>query len=395
MDKKVGADKWIYIIVTILMGIGLIFSYSLPIYLETIKGWGEFHFFYKFLAFSAMGIMIIYFLSQCNPNICIKRIGFGLLFIGGILIFLMPTPILAPYCPKIKGAIRWIKIFGFTISPIEFFKIGMIYFFAWGLSRKLSQDDFHNYKEEIKAILPYLVILGIMAFYIVIYQSDLGETLLIFMIFIIMLFFTKVSSKTFGILLLIGGIIFIFGLMQGGYRVKRFESSLNNIYLLLPQSIQNLFDVSISTNDISYQIRQSLNAIYNGGLIGQGIGNGQLKLGYLSDVHTDFVLAGITEEIGFFGVMIVMLLILALIWRIFKIANRVETKSYTDNVNKLFVMGVGILIGLETILNSMGIIGFFPLKGLPIPFISYGGSAIISFSIAIGMVLMISKKAKL
>ena len=115
----------------------------------------------------------------------------------------------------------------------------------------------------------------------------------------------------------------------------------------------------------------------------------------MSDVHTDFVLAGISEEIGFLGVLLVMMLILALIWRIFKIANRIQVSSNQDKINQFFAIGVGLLIGLETILNAMGIIGFFPLKGLPIPFVSYGGSAIISCSIAVGMVLSLSKKAKL
>jgi cell division protein FtsW len=89
---------------------------------------------------------------------------------------------------------------------------------------------------------------------------------------------------------------------------------------------------------------------------------------------------------------LVIILILALIWRLFRIANRLPIKSHIDYVHKLFVIGVAVLISLETILNSMGIIGLLPLKGLPLPFVSYGGSAIVAFSIAIGMVLMISKK---
>jgi len=195
---------------------------------------------------------------------------------------------------------------------------------------------------------------------------------------------------------MLGGItIFIIGISQKTYRLERLKSSFYNIYLLLPKSIQNMFDIQISSIDISYQIRQSINAIHNGGLKGVGIGNGELKMGFLSDVHTDFVLSGIAEEIGFLGVLAIMILLSVLIWRILKIANRIDIKTHNDYVFKLFTVGVAILIGLETILNIMGIIGLFPLKGLPIPFVSYGGSSIIAFSIAIGMVLMISKKAKL
>ena len=388
------ADKWIYIIVTMLMGIGLVFSYSLPIYLETIHNWGEFYFFKKFLIYSVIGIVIMFVLSQLNPDKVLGKLGFGLLFISMILIVLMPN-ILSPYCPVIKGARRWIRIAFFTISPTEFLKIGMIYFFAWGFSRKLSNHNFKNLKEEIKALIPYIIVIGFTSFYIIIYQSDLGQTMLIFILFIVMLLFTGVGYEVFAILIVSAIGVFIIGLMNGGYRIERIKSSLYNIYLLMPDFIQNFFGIEVSTQNISYQIRQSINAIYNGGLFGKGIGDGEFKMGFLSDVHTDFVLAGIAEEIGFFGVLLVMMLITALIWRIFKIANRIEPKSCIDVIHKLFAIGVGLLIGFETILNAMGIIGLFPLKGLPVPFVSYGGSALISFSIAVGMVLMLSKKAKL
>jgi len=389
------ADKWIFIIVSILMGIGLVFSYSLPIYIEVKYGWGEFHFFIRYLVFSLAGLTIMYLLSQCNPDRCISIIGWGLLLLGSIAIILMPTPILEPFCPVIKGAKRWIKIFNISIAPIEFFKIGIIYFFAWSFSRKLIPQSFKTTKEELLAILPYIWVLGIMAFYVVIYQSDLGETLLIILIFLVMLGFTRVKPKTFLILMIAGFVVFIIGIMQKEYRLERLKTALYQLYLMLPNSIQDMFDVQISTTDISYQIRQSINAIHNGGITGVGIGNGEIKMGFLSDVHTDFVLSGIAEEIGFLGVFIVMILLVSLIWRILKIANRIDPKTYNDYVFKLFSVGIAILIGFETILNIMGIIGLFPLKGLPIPFVSYGGSSTIAFSIAIGMVLMISKKAKI
>ncbi len=389
------ADKWMFIIVVMLMGLGLVFSYSLPIYIETKYGWSEFHFFIRFFVFSLMGLGIIFGLAQCNPDKCISKIGWSLLIVGGILLFLMATPLLAPYCPTIKGAKRWIGIGLVRISPLEFFKIGMIYFFAWSFSRKLLPQKFPTLKEEIKVLLPYLAVLFLVAGFVIIYQSDLGETLLIFMIFYFMLTFTQLSAKVFGVLMGAGIVVFVFGVLEGGYRANRIKTMLYNIYLMLPKTMQSWFDVQISSYDLSYQLRQGINAIHNGGIFGVGVGNGAFKMGFLSDVHTDFVLAGISEEIGFLGVLAVVILMLLLIWRILKVANRIEVKTNQDNVYKLFTVGIAILFSLETILNAMGIIGFLPLKGLPIPFVSYGGSAMISFSVAIGMVLMISKKAKM
>ena len=290
------ADRVLFLSVMILMGIGLVFSYSLPVYIETKYGWSEFHFFLRYFGFGLIGLILIYLFSQCNPDKCIAKIGFFLLIVGGITIILMPTPILAPLCPAVKGARRWVKLFGLSIAPVEFFKIGIIFFFAWSFSRKLIDRDFRTLKEEIFAILPYIAVFGIIGIYIVIFQSDLGEVLLLVGIFAFMLMFTKVTTKVFGFLSIGVIIMALFAIIQKPYRLERVKSFLYNIYLLFPPSWQNKFDIQVSSLDISYQIRQSINAIHNGGLSGVGIGAGQIKMGFLSDVHTDFVLAGIAEE---------------------------------------------------------------------------------------------------
>ena len=139
-----------------------------------------------------------------------------------------------------------------------------------------------------------------------------------------------------------------------------------------------------------YQIGHSLNAIHNGGLFGAGIANGTFKLGFLSEVHTDFVLAGLAEEFGFIGVLFVVFIFLWMLQRIFKIANRVEDSSLY-----LFSIGVGLLLAFAFLVNAYGISGITPIKGISVPFLSYGGSSMIAASIGVGMVLMASKKAKM
>jgi cell division protein FtsW len=388
------ADKWIFIIVIALMAIGAVFSYYLPIYIETKDNFVEWHFFIRYIIFAGRSILIMLLLAQLNPDKFFKPLGLAL-FLGGFIAILIMPQLPTSIAPVIKGARRWIDLGIIRISPLEFFKVGLIFFFAWSFSRRLIPKKFPSLKEEIWALVPYLGLLGIVAIITVIFQSDLGETLLILMIFAIMLMFTKLSPKIFGILSGLGILLFVIGMAGKSYRVERFKSALYNIYLMLPESIQKWFNVNISSYDISYQLRQSMNAIHNGGFFGVGIGNGEFKMGFLSDVHTDFVLAGIAEEIGLFGVLLVMILITLLIWRIFKIANHIKTKRQIDYVYQLFCVGIGVLIGIETLLNIFGIIGILPLKGLPIPFVSYGGSSMLAFSIACGMVLMISKKVNL
>ena len=170
-------------------------------------------------------------------------------------------------------------------------------------------------------------------------------------------------------------------------RIKSWWSTVqNDILSLFPFEQLESFRV-VTTVKEPYQISNSLNAIHNGGFLGQGLGNGQFKLGYLSEVHTDFILAGITEELGFLGLIFVTFTILFIVFRIFKIASRVRNPMYY-----LFSIGVGLLIAFAFILNSYGISGITPIKGIAVPFLSYGGSHILASCIAIGMVLMISKK---
>ena len=135
-----------------------------------------------------------------------------------------------------------------------------------------------------------------------------------------------------------------------------------------------------------YQVSHSLNAIHNGGFFGQGISLGDIKVGFLSEVHTDFVLAGITEEIGLFGLMALSSLIFLIIWRIFKISRRVENQIY-----HLFTLGIALMIIIAFLINSYGISGMIPIKGIAVPLLSYGGSSMLSMSISIGLVLSISR----
>jgi cell division protein FtsW len=191
--------------------------------------------------------------------------------------------------------------------------------------------------------------------------------------------------KTFTLIVSGGILLFILSVYSSYYRLARFKA-----WLALMSS--NFFPHPIvDSSSASYgQVKESLNAIHNGGILGQGIGNGIFKLGFLSDVHTDFVLAGIAEETGIIGISLIIVLFSILVYRLFKIANRSEKKEY-----QLFAFGVGTLFSLQFIFNGLGVTSLLPIKGLTVPFLSYGGSSLLANLIAIGMVLMISKRAKL
>ena len=121
-----------------------------------------------------------------------------------------------------------------------------------------------------------------------------------------------------------------------------------------------------------------------------GLGGGTFKLGFLSEVHTDFVIAGLAEEFGFVGVTFVVFIFMWMLQRIFKVANRTKNTSVY-----LFSLGVGLMLSFSFLVNAYGISGITPIKGISVPFLSYGGSAMLGAAVAVGMVLMASKKAKL
>lgn len=171
-------------------------------------------------------------------------------------------------------------------------------------------------------------------------------------------------------------------------RIKTWWGTIQNMVLsLFPEKVASVLRVEDAPEP--YQISHSLNAIKHGGLFGEGIGNGLFKLGYLSEVHTDFVLAGIAEEVGALGVMGLALVILLVVYRIFRIASRSSNKVYY-----LFSLGIGLLIVFSFLMNAYGITSITPIKGISVPFISYGGSSVLALSLGIGMVLMISKRLK-
>jgi cell division protein FtsW len=374
-------DFVIFIIVAILMLIGALFSYSLPIYLERIKNLSEYHFVSRYLFFGTIGIIIIIIIAKLEPDIWFERIGWIILTISAILVITMPF-LPENIAPIINGAKRWIKIASFKFTPVEFFKIGVIFFLSWSFTRKVK--DFPSLKEEIKMIIPYFIILGGFWYLILAYQSDLGQVIVMGVLFAFLLFIAGGRFQTFTMIIAIGIFVFITAILSSKYRYERFKAWLHLM-------TNNFFPNIKIESKIGYeQVQESLNAIYHGGIFGQGIGKGIFKLGFIPDIHTDFVLAGIAEETGIIGISVIIILILSLVYRIYKIANRSSKKEY-----QLFAFGIGTLIMIQFIFNGFGATSLIPIKGLTVPFLSYGGSSLLSLCIAIGMVLMISKKANI
>ncbi len=383
------ADRKLFTLVCILIGTSIILSYTLTPYTTLLFGVDQFHFVIRQTIFGFLSIIIIFWLSQLDPDKWLKPIGFTLFF--GSLILMIAMPFLPEsIVSAVGGAKRWIKIAGFSLAPVEFFKVGFVYFLSWSFSRKLGHHDNMGLSNEFKRFLPYAVVFVAAMFIIAFLQKDLGQVVVLGATLLFMLIFAGSSFRFF--LTILGGIftaIIVF-ILTAEHRILRIKSwwsiAQNSVLELFPDALADKLRVPVEVEP--YQIGNSLNAIHNGGIFGTGLADGTFKLGFLSEVHTDFVLAGLAEEFGFIGVLFVVVVFLWMLQRIFKVANRVQDTSLY-----LFSIGIGLILAFSFLVNAYGISGITPIKGISVPFLSYGGSAMLGAAFGVGMVLMASKKA--
>ncbi|PLY10564.1 MAG: cell division protein [Arcobacter sp.] len=384
-------DYLLFILASLLIIISIIFSYSLSVYTVVYYEYSQYHFFTRQLLVGVLSIFLMWGISFFNPDFIIGKVGMFLFIIFLILMIAMPF-LPSSVVTTAGGANRWIRLPGFSLSPVEFFKIGFIYFLAWSFHRRLmDKPKKMGLKEETILLLPYFVAFLLVVFLVAFLQKDLGQVVLLGLILVVLLIFANRSFKIFlalGFLIVLGIISLI---LAAPHRVQRIYSwwALNQdkILSILPTWADK--HLRIEELPEPYQVSHSLNAIHNGGFFGTGLAQGNIKLGFLSEVHTDFILAGITEETGLLGLFIVSAILYVIVWRIFKISKRVDNPIY-----HLFTLGIGLMIIIAFLINSYGISGMIPIKGIAVPFLSYGGSSMLSLGISIGLILSISKLSK-
>lgn len=381
------ADYFLFILVSILVIMSMIFSYSLTVYTVEFFGYERYHFFLRQFGVGIVSIGIMWSLSKMDPAKILGKVGmFCFVFFFTLMVVMPVLP--GALVTESGGANRWIRLPGFSLSPVEFFKIGFVYFISWSFNRKILTQPKKGLIGDTILLAPYFLFFLIVVFIIAFLQKDLGQVVLLGAILVALIIFANRSYKIF---LALGGLAFlgVIGLIIAApHRVKRIHSWWSMVQDTILSILPSSFETYLRIDDLPepYQVSYSLKAINNGGFFGQGIGLGDVKLGFLSEVHTDFVLAGITEELGLFGLMFIAFIILMIIWRIFKISRRVE-----NNIYHLFSVSVALMIIVAFIINSYGISGMIPIKGIAVPFLSYGGSSMLSMALAIGLILSISR----
>ncbi|MFH1790312.1 MAG: putative lipid II flippase FtsW [bacterium] len=270
----------------------------------------------------------------------------------------------------INGAHSWINVFGlFSFQPSEFAKLALVIV----LARMLSAKDF-NVNNIKQGVLPIIFVVAPLIGLITA-QPDIGTLSIICVIIFGMLFVGKMRLAHLSILTILG-VVGIGALMLAApYRVQRLTTFLH------PE---------LDPQGIGYQINQSFLAIGSGGLFGLGLGNSRQKFQYLPEVHADSIFAIIAEETGFVVSITFVFALLFFCLRGLKIA-----KKAPDDFSRLLVTGIMIWLIGQSFLNIGSMVGLFPLTGVPLPFVSHGGSALMVILASIGIVMCVSREARI
>lgn len=336
---------------------GLVFIGLLSIYSSSITR-GDFGNFEKQIAFFAIGVILMLIFSFLDWRI-IRNDSYLLLLLFGIGVIALVGLLL--FAPEIRGIKGWYKIGEISIDPIEYIKIVLVVIMAKYLSKR------HSDMYRIGNILlsgVYFLIPALLIFA----QPDIGSALVLGIVWILTLLVSGIKLRHFL------GIIFI-GILV---------ISISWVFVLQDYQknrIISFVEPELDPLGIGWSQLQAKIAIGNGGLLGQGIGNGtQTQYGFLSEPHTDFIFAAIAEEMGFIGVITLIALFLLFIFRILKIG-----LSAKSNFPRLFAAGISIIFMIEFFINVGMNLGLLPIIGLPLPLVSYGGSALITNFIALGI----------
>ena len=362
-DKNSGKfDGFLFIVIVMLSMFGLLMiSSSGSVY--AMDRFGDLSlFFTKQVKYLLLGFVILLIMQKIDYNKFRKLSLY--IFIASIVLLIMV--LISNIGISGNGATRWIKIGGFSFQPTEFVKLSVIlYFSAWCASRG------EKIKDLKEGLVPFLIMLTIVSIPIAM-QPDIGSLSFIVLISISIFFLAGASLKHLFLIGIAGTIIFSIFVFSSEYRMERVNTFLH------PE---------LDPNDSGYQIRQASIAIGSGGLYGVGLGHSKQSKGlFLPEPVGDSIFAIISEEFGFVGSVTLVFVFLFLIWRIFKIAMLSD-----DIFARLVVSGIGIWIVGQAYMNIMAITGLMPLTGIPLSFISYGGSSLIAMMMAMGIILNISR----
>lgn len=353
-------DKTLFIAITALILIGLIIIFST----SYSSAGTDFLNFKKQFVFSVAGIILMFVASFFDYRALKNWTGVFYIFACFILAAVLYSGSL------IRGASSWFNFGFFNFQPAEFVKIIVIII----LAKYLSQPA--DYSSDLKKIAISGIYLSLPVL-LIIFQPDFGSALVIIFVWFAMLFVIGINKKCMAMILILGLSI---SALSWSYVLKDYQKD-RIITFANPQS---------DPHGAGYNVIQSIIAVGSGEIWGKGLGRGsQSQLNFLPEKHTDFIFAVVAEEMGFIGVLLVFSFFGIIFYRFFYII-----KESQDNFGRLLVLGTAFMLTFHIAVNAGMNMGIVPVTGIPLPFVSYGGSSLISMMIMLGLAQSVYMKGK-
>jgi cell division protein FtsW len=355
-------DRWLLSVTVILVGLGIVMIYSASA-IRAQERFGDPMFFLKRQAiWAALGLLAMAWAATWDLK-QFQRVTPILLLAALLLLLLVLIPGVGI---KINGARRWLRLFGLSFQPGEFAKLAVVLFLASYFARR--QDRLHSF---VDGLLPPLVVTGIMAGLIIL-QPNFGTAVILLLTAALMLYVghARVSHLLGTAAVALPSLLFLMWMSAHG-RAR----------------LLALWRPSEVSSRATYQLDQSFYALGPGGWLGLGLGNSMQKLFFLPEPHNDFIFAIVGEELGFVGGLAVVLLFAVFLWRGARTAMRAS-----DPYAGYLAMGVtGLIVG-QAVVNMAVVSGLVPTTGVPLPFLSFGGSSLVIMLFAVGILLNVSRR---
>ncbi len=353
----------ICLIVLALVTFGCIMVYSASYYSANYHYGNKYFFLIKQIMGVVMGIFALIFFTFFDYHL-LKKYKWWIVGISFALLILVFVPGIGM---ESYGAKRWVSILGFSIQPSEVAKFALVIFTAAYMS------DNHDKVKTFKGLLPVLIVGGLMCLLIML-EPSMSVTMCIAFVTLFMLIIGGMSKKHTLMFSIPAGAMVPLLIVLEPYRLKRLLAFI---------------DPWASPQGEGFQLIQSLYSLGDGGLFGVGLFNSRQKYLFLPFAESDFILSIIGEEIGFIGTTLLMAVFFALVYKLIKIALNAK-----DRFGTMLVSGVAFIIAVQTLLNIAVVTGSIPPTGLPLPFISSGGTSVMVFMAGIGICLNVLRQSK-
>jgi cell division protein FtsW len=362
MARKLTPDKWLFAATVGLALFGVVMVYSASAIMAERQNGSQFYYVIKQGMWTMIGFGVMWVAMQFNyQQLKRRRIIYGLMLVAVILLVAVFA------FPKTNGAHRWIKLAGFSIQPSELSKLVLVMFLAYFLEKRAGEEgDFW------RTFVPCGVVTGILAMLVVL-EPDLGTALML-------------------------GVVFTVTIFTAGARLKHLAMAaapaligIAAMLIFVPWRfgrVVTFLDPWADPQNKGFQVVQSLIAVGSGGAHGLGFAQGKQKMLFLPFAHSDFIFAVISEELGLIGALAVVAVFALFLWRGIRTALHAP-----DRFGMLLSIGIVTLIVAQALFNISVVLSLVPTKGIPLPFISYGGSSLVPTLAAVGILLNVSQHA--